>query len=294
MTLVPASPTRVRCRRPRHFCRLRSSVFSFVRALAEHLRSGIGSGWIMRRHEPAVRWSVRSRPAGTRRDRALVLSAIPGWYLLGTELLPSVDERVLLYMPSTVPGIPIAEAERLLTQTDRILKAFPEVERVLGKAGRADTATDPAPLSMLETTVVLRPRSQWPRVATWYSPWAPEWLKPAFRLLTPDTPSLDAVVAAMNDALVVPGVANAWSMPIRGRIDMLNSGVRTPVALRISGSRIEEIERLETEIEAVLSGVTGIRSAFAERSTRDVPPTSSGTARPWRAPAWIRRCPDSD
>src|SRR5689334_11134237 len=137
-------------------------------------------------------------------------------------------------MPSTMPGISIKQAHQLLQVTDRTLAQFSEVERVFGKAGRAETATDPAPLSMLETVITLKPRSQWRRVDTWYSGWAPEWIKPALRRITPDHISPENLVNEMNAALANPGVSNAWTMPVKGRIDMLTTGIRTPVGLKIS------------------------------------------------------------
>jgi Cu(I)/Ag(I) efflux system membrane protein CusA/SilA len=185
---------------------------------------------------------------------------------LGSEFMPPLDEGALLYMPSTMPGISITEAQRLLQVTDRIIKRFPEVDRVLGKAGRADTATDPAPLSMLETLITLKPQSEWRRVPTWYSGWAPEWLKSVLRHITSDSISQDQLVAELNEALKVPGVTNAWTMPIKGRIDMLTTGVRTPVGLKISGGDLREIEAIGARIEQLLPAVRGTRSVFAERT----------------------------
>jgi Cu(I)/Ag(I) efflux system membrane protein CusA/SilA len=137
---------------------------------------------------------------------------------------------------------------------------------VLGKAGRAETATDPAPLSMLETVITLKPRSQWRKASTWYSSWSPEWLKPLLRRFTPDTISPDQLVDQMNAALKVPGVSNAWTMPIKARIDMLSTGIRTPVGLKIHGDDLEKIERIGAQVEAALAPVKGTRSVFAERT----------------------------
>jgi Cu(I)/Ag(I) efflux system membrane protein CusA/SilA len=146
-------------------------------------------------------------------------------------------------MPSTLPGISLTEAQRLMQVQDRIIKAFPEVETVFGKAGRAETSTDPAPLSMMETVIVLKPRAQWR-----------------------DHMSTDDLVDEMNDALKLPGVANAWTMPVKARIDMLTTGIRTPVGIKIYGSDINEIERLGMQMEKVLPGVAGTRNVFAERT----------------------------
>jgi Cu(I)/Ag(I) efflux system membrane protein CusA/SilA len=181
--------------------------------------------------------------------------------------MPPLDEGTLLYMPSTLPGISVTEAQRLLQVQDRIIKQFPEVERVLGKAGRAESSTDPAPFSMMETVITLKPHDQWRYVETWYTDWAPQWLKPVLRHVTSDRLSTDGLVQEMNEALMLPGTTNAWTMPIKARTDMLTTGIRTPVGIKIYGADIGEIERIATEIETVLPGVTGTRSAFAERTT---------------------------
>ena len=137
---------------------------------------------------------------------------------------------------------------------------------MLGKAGRADTSTDPAPLSMLETVITLKPVEQWRKVDTWYSSWAPEWAA-ALRRITPDHISPDELVNQMNAALQMPGVSNAWTMPIKGRIDMLTTGIRTPVGLKISGADLTTIEEIGAQIEALLPRSAGTRSVFAERTT---------------------------
>jgi Cu(I)/Ag(I) efflux system membrane protein CusA/SilA len=220
---------------------------------------------IMRLYEPVVEWSLTHKRVVFGTAFVLIAGTVPIWARLGTELMPPLDEGTLLYMPSTMPGISITEAERLLQVTDSTLKQFPEVERVLGKSGRADTATDPAPLSMLETVIVLRPPDFWPRVPTWYSSWAPEWVRSILRHVTPDHVSKEELVTRMNDALKIPGVINAWSMPVRGRIDMLATGVRTPLGLKITGSSVDEIERIGGRLETVLPSVKGTRGVFAER-----------------------------
>jgi copper/silver efflux system protein len=219
---------------------------------------------IIRVYEPVVKWSLDHKRTLFASVLVLMAGTIPVWLSLRSEVMPPLDEGALLYMPSTLPGISIEEAHRLLQVTDRVLKQFPEVDHVLGKAGHADTATDPAPVSMLETVITLRPASEWRTVPTWYSSWAPEWIKPALRHITADRLSRDDLVTLMNKALSIPGVANAWSMPIRGRMDMLATGIRTPLGMKITGSRIEEIERVSAQIEAVLPSVPGVRGVFAE------------------------------
>ncbi|HWR50972.1 MAG TPA: efflux RND transporter permease subunit, partial [Bryobacteraceae bacterium] len=160
------------------------------------------------------------------------------------------------------------EAQRILQVSDRVIKQFPEVDRVLGKAGRAETSTDPAPLSMLETVITLKPRSQWRTVPTWYSAWSPERLKPLFRRVTSDTLSPEELVNQLNAALKLPGVSNAWTMPIKARIDMLSTGMRTPVGLKIHGDDLAKIEAIGAQVEAALPLVSGTRSVFAERTAQ--------------------------
>src|SRR6202140_2638634 len=191
-----------------------SLVGSRIRSQEDHPITGP----LMRVYEPVVRWTLRWKMQVIAGAVALVLLTIPMFWKLGTEFMPAMDEGSLLYMPSTMPGISIAESQKLLQLTDQIVMSFPEVDHVLGKAGRADTATDPAPLSMLETVIVLKPQSEWRNAHTWYSSWAPRWLLPVLRHITPDHLSQQELVAELNQALKIPGLSNSWTMPIRGRI----------------------------------------------------------------------------
>ena len=161
---------------------------------------------------------------------------------LGSEFMPPLWEGDLLYMPTTLPGVSITEAREILQQTDRIIYTFPEVRHVFGKVGRADSATDPAPLSMLETTIALKPRSEWRSGMT------PERL-----------------IEELDAALRIPGLTNAWTMPIRSRIDMLSTGIRTPVGIKIAGPDLAVLERLGREVEAVVRDVPGTASVYADR-----------------------------
>jgi len=219
---------------------------------------------LMRAYEPVVRATLRWKWIVIAGALALVAVTVPVFLKLGSEFMPPLDEGALLFMPTTLPGISVAEAQRLMQVQDRILMRFPEVERVLGKAGRAETSTDPAPFSMMETVISLKPKSQWRKVATWYDNW-PHWTKALCAHITPDHISTDQLVTEMNDALQIPGVSNAWTMPIKNRIDMLTTGIRTPVGIKIYGADLGEIERLGKEIERVLPRVAGTRSVFAER-----------------------------
>jgi Cu(I)/Ag(I) efflux system membrane protein CusA/SilA len=219
---------------------------------------------LMRLYEPVVAWSLRWKWVIILGALGLVAVTIPTYQKLGSEFMPPLDEGALLFMPTTLPGIAVDQAQKLMQVQDRILMRFPEVAGVLGKSGRAETSTDPAPLSMMETIVLLKPKSEWRKVATWYDTWPP-WIRPYCARITPDHMSTDELVAEMDQALRIPGVTNAWTMPIKNRIDMLTTGIRTPVGIKIYGPDLAQIENIGTEIEHVLPGVAGTRSVFAER-----------------------------
>jgi len=224
------------------------------------------TGPLIRLYDPIVRWTLRWKAQVIVGAVVIVLLTVPLFWKIGSEFMPPLEEGSFLYMPTTMPGISIAESQRLLQVTDGILKTFPEVDHVLGKTGRAESATDPAPLSMLETVVVLKPHAQWRRTHTWYSSWAPNWMLPALRHITPDNISDAQLVSEMNEALKIPGLSNSWTMPIRGRIEMLTTGIRTPVGLKIQGADVKQIQEIGRQVEGVLSGVPGTRSVFSERT----------------------------
>jgi Cu(I)/Ag(I) efflux system membrane protein CusA/SilA len=171
------------------------------------------------------------------------VTVIPGM-TLGSEFMPPLYEGTLFFMPSALPGTSVTMAGQLLQVQDRILKTFPEVDQVFGKAGRAETPTDPAPLEMFETVVTLKPEKEW----------------------RPEFGTVEALRDELDSALTIPGVANTWTMPIIGRIDMLSTGIRTPLGLKIFGSDLAQIERVGLEVERVLRDVPGTRSVFAERA----------------------------
>ena len=221
---------------------------------------------LFRLYEPPCRFVLRHPRAVILAAILVVASTVPVYLRLGHEFMPPLDEGTILYMPTTLPGLSVGEASRVLETQDRILKSFPEVERVFGKAGRAETSTDPAPLSMMETTVLLRPRGEWREKPRWYSSWAPEWLKAAvLRRAWPDRISWEELTGLMDAALQIPGTTNAWTMPIKARIDMLSTGVRTPVGVKVYGSDLGQIEAVGAQIEGLLRKVPGTRSVYAER-----------------------------
>ncbi|MDP2657694.1 MAG: efflux RND transporter permease subunit, partial [Candidatus Deferrimicrobium sp.] len=222
---------------------------------------------LFRIYEPACRFVLR-RPK-TVIAAALVAMAVsvPVYFKLGSEFMPPLNEGTMLYMPTTLPGLSVAQAQDLMIRMDKLLKSFPEVERVFGKAGRADTSTDPAPFSMMETTVVLKDPSQWSAKERWYSSWSPDFLKPVFRPIWSDRISWDELVTKMDNVVRFPGVTNAWTMPIKARIDMLTTGVRTPVGIKVYGSDLAEIQRIGEHLEHVMKDIPGTRSVFAERVT---------------------------
>ena len=199
--------------------------------------------WLMRAYRPVIAWVLRYPwrvVAGA--GLVLVVTVLP-WSQLGSEFMPPLDEGSLLFMPTTVPGVSIAQARAIMRYQDSVLAAFPEVASVLGKVGRANTATDPAPLDMYETTVVLKPHDQWRSGMT-----------------------TERLVSEMDRAVRLPGVTNAWTMPIKNRIDMLATGVRTPVGVKVYGANLDTLQRLGEQVERILQGVPGTRNVFAERN----------------------------
>ncbi len=220
---------------------------------------------LFRIYEPACRLVLDWPKSTIAVALILVATTIPVYMSLGSEFYPPLDEGTLLYMPTTLPGLSVAGAQEILATTDRIIKEVPEVERVFGKAGRAESSTDPAPFSMLETTIVLKPHDQWRRIGRFYSDW-PEVLKAPLLRIWPDRISRDDLVNDLNSRLQIPGLTNAWTMPIKNRLDMLTTGIKTPVGIKVYGADLQTIERIGAEIEAVLPGVEGTRSVFAERT----------------------------
>ncbi|HKW98621.1 MAG TPA: CusA/CzcA family heavy metal efflux RND transporter [Bryobacteraceae bacterium] len=250
--------------RPRWLARVANAVLvGKIHSEESHPISKI----LIRLYEPICAWSLRWKWFVIAAAIALVVLTVPVFERLGSEFMPPLDEGTLLYMPSTLPGISVTQAQQLLQVQDKIIRQFPEVQNVLGKAGRAESSTDPAPFSMMETVIVLKPEEQWRKVDTWYSSWAPAWAKKVFRRFAPDHISTDQLVEEMNQALKIPGTSNAWTMPIKGRVDMLTTGVRTPVGIKIYGADIKQIENIGTEIEAALPKIRGTRSVFAERTS---------------------------
>jgi copper/silver efflux system protein len=175
---------------------------------------------------------------------------------LGSEFMPPLYEGDLLYMPTTFPGISPTKAREVLQQTDQMIRAFPEVQQVFGKMGRADTATDPAPMDMIETTIMLKPEPEWPAV---------DIQDTAGKVTAHRRRTLDELVAALNAAVQIPGLTNAWTMPIKTRIDMLATGIKTPVGIKVAGPNLAELERIAGQIEALIHRVPGTGSVFAER-----------------------------
>ena len=198
---------------------------------------------LIRLYDPVIALVLRHRwPVIVGAVVALIATWIP-WKRIGSEFMPPMDEGTVLFMPTTLPGVSVARAREILRIQDSVLKGFPEVDHVWGKAGRANTATDPAGLDMFETTISLKPEDEWREGMT-----------------------SEHLVAAMDSAARVPGVTNAWTMPIKGRIDMLATGIRTPVGIKVFGPDLGELERIGKEIERSVSMVRGTRSAFAERA----------------------------
>ena len=226
---------------------------------------------LMALYRPVVRFALNYRWLVLLAAVLIVLTTIPAYQRLGSEFMPPLNEGSILYMPITLPGISITEAGKYLQVQDKLIAQFPEVQSVFGKIGRAETATDPAPLSMVETTIVLKPESEWRTVERprWYSNWAPEWLKPTLRRIWPEVQpiSWEELTAEMDRAVQLPSFANAWLFPVRTRIDMITTGVRTPVGVKVLGPDLNTIEEVGLQVEKELQGIPGTRSAFFERLT---------------------------
>jgi copper/silver efflux system protein len=220
---------------------------------------------LFRLYDPPARFVLRHPKLVIGAAFLIVLATIPAYRQLGSEFMPPLNEGSILYMPSTLPGISVTAAQDLLQRQDRALRQFPEVERVFGKAGRAETSTDPAPFSMMETVVILKPEPQWRTKPRWYSSRVPGFVKPLLRPLWPETISWEELVNEMNVSLTMPGQTNAWTMPIKNRTDMLTTGIRTPVGIKVFGSDLKQIEAVGKQLEGLLQSVPGTRSVYGER-----------------------------
>jgi Cu(I)/Ag(I) efflux system membrane protein CusA/SilA len=226
--------------------------------------------FLIRTYQPIVNFVLNWRKTVLLLALLLTASSIFPLQKMGSEFMPPLYEGDLLYMPTTFPGISITKAKELLQQTDRIIASFPEVERTFGKVGRAETATDPAPLSMLETTIMLKPEEEWRKmeVERFYGSW-PEFLQTPLRWVLPDerTITVNELIDELNGSIKFPGLTNAWTMPIKTRIDMLSTGIKTPVGIKIMGDDLEKLSAIGQEIEALVRTIPGTLSAYAERVT---------------------------
>ena len=226
---------------------------------------------LMRVYHPVVRFVLNHKWLVITTALLLVALTIPVYLRLGSEFMPPLNEGTILYMPITLPGISVTEATRYLQIQDKLLKQFPEVQSVFGKIGKSETATDPAPMSMVETTVVLKPEKDWRQIHRdrWYSRRTPEFLKPALRRIWPEDEPIgwEQLIEEMDHTIQIPTFANAWLFPIRTRIDMITTGIRTPVGIKVLGPDLDVIEKVGLQLEKVLQPIAGTRSAFFERVT---------------------------
>lgn len=221
---------------------------------------------LFRVYEPVVHFVLRHTKATILASLALILLTVPIYFKFGSEFMPPLNEGAYLYMPTALPGMSVGEAKRILQKQDTILKEFPEVDTVYGKAGRADTPTDPAPFSMVETTVTLKPTEEWPVVDRWYTD-LPKFVWPLFSWFTPPHRTSEELREAMNERLTFAGIPNIWTMPIKNRIDMLSTGIRTPVGIKVLGPDLSTIQEISEDIEAAVKAIPGTRTVYAERTT---------------------------
>lgn len=245
------------------------------------------SKFLIMLYKPFVFVALRNPKTTIAIGLVAIIATIPMVHKIGSEFMPPLNEGDILYMPTTFPNISIEQAKQYMQFQDRVIRSFPEVISVYGKAGRAETATDPAPLSMLETVVQLKPREEWRKIqqARWYSGWAPSFIKPILRPLWPEERTIkwEELIAEFDKAMQFPGWTNAWTMPIKTRIDMLSTGVRTPIGVKIFGNDLSEIERIGIGLEKSLSKIPGTRSVYSDRNTGgfyiDITPDREAIAR---------------
>jgi len=227
--------------RPKWLCNIFNQIFiGKIHSEEKHPISKV----LFKCYEPVVHFVLRKPRLIIYSACILFIVSMPIFSMIGKEFMPPLNEGTILYMPTTPPGISVTEATKLLQAQDKILKSFPEVVSVFGKAGRAETSTDPAPYSMMETVVVLKPQKEWRRGLSW-----------------------DGLIKEMDAKLQLPGQVNAWTMPIKARIDMLTTGVRTPIGIKIYGDDLKQVETIGTEIENHLKQLKGTRSIYAERTS---------------------------
>ena len=225
---------------------------------------------LIRIYHPVIRFVLRFKVSTILVALIILLATFYPLSKLGSEFMPPLYEGDFLYMPTTLPGISITKARELLQQTDKIIKTFPEAHHVFGKIGRAETATDPAPLSMIETTIMLKPEEEWPKEKKerWHSQLRiPDFLKKALSWVWPDERSRtpEELTQALDQSIKFPGLTNAWTMPIKTRVDMLSTGIKTPVGIKVAGPKLEVLQDLGEKIEAIVRTIPGTLSVYAER-----------------------------
>ncbi len=214
------------------------------------------SRFLFKIYEPAVHFVLKHRKGTIITALLLVLTTIPIYLRLGSEFMPPLNEGSILYMPTAFPGMSVTEAQRVLQIQDKMLKQFPEVQSVFGKAGRADTPTDIAPFSMVETTVILKPKEEWRKVP---------YKGILGKILPKRRIHYDELIDEMDAVVRLPGIPNIWTMPIKNRIDMLSTGIRTPLGIKVLGPDIQEIQKIGEKLETTLKNIKGSRNVYAER-----------------------------
>jgi Cu(I)/Ag(I) efflux system membrane protein CusA/SilA len=226
---------------------------------------------LIKLYKPFVYVALRNPKTTIAIGLVAIIATLPMIPKIGSEFMPPLNEGDILYMPTTFPNISVEQAKQYMQYQDRVVRAFPEVVSVHGKAGRAETATDPAPLSMLETVVQLKPRDQWRKIPQerWFSSWMPDFIKPALRSIWPEQRTIkwEELIDEFDKAMQFPGWTNAWTMPIKTRIDMLSTGIRTPIGIKVFGDNLDEIEKIGMKLEQSLSKIPGTRSVYSERNT---------------------------
>jgi Cu(I)/Ag(I) efflux system membrane protein CusA/SilA len=245
-------------------------MIAWMRGRIRHEEENPVAMFFRRLYAPILNRALRFPKTTLLLNFLVVPAVIPLALSFGSEFMPQLREGSLMYMPTGLPMMSMEQARDVLTKTDRIIMTFPEAQSVLGKSGKFESSTDPAPVEMFETTIVLKPRENWPKSLhrRWYSGW-PDWIKPVFRPLWPEmrVSTQDELISEMNEKLQIPGMPVAWTQPIRNRLDMLATGVRTKVGVKVYGSDYTSIEKVSVEIENALKDLPEARSVYAERTS---------------------------
>ena len=243
----------------------------FIKGKLRPMEDNFSSRMLLRGYQPVLKWALDHKKTFLAIPLAIVVSSAFAAKKMGREFMPPLDEGSILFMPVMLPSVALTDALKVMQKQDMLIKSFPEVDTVVGKLGRAETATDPAPVEMFETVVALKPKEEWRKKKIGYKflDYVPSFIHPAFHLFLPDerTITKQELIQEMDEAMRIPGVANIWTQPIVNRIDMLATGIRTSVGVKVFGPDLNVIQQLAIDVEMALRDVPGVADLYAERVT---------------------------